>query len=83
MERRAPKWMDSVDDLSDTARFAAMTPNERLESMLRDAISKLQPGATIGTDTFLAAFARAAKLSLVTFDRGFRRFSGIRIVTPT
>lgn len=31
MERRAPKWMDSVDDLSDTARFAAMTPNERLE----------------------------------------------------
>jgi predicted nucleic acid-binding protein len=30
-------------------------------------------------DAYLAAFARAAKLHLVTFDGGFRQYEGLRL----
>jgi len=33
----------------------------------------------IWNDAFLAAFAKTAALELVTFDRGFRRYPGLRL----
>ena len=39
--------------------------------------SKAEPGTW--TDAYLAAFAIAARLSFVTFDRGFNRFAQLRV----
>jgi predicted nucleic acid-binding protein len=36
--------------------------------------------ANFWTDAYLAAFARSAGLRLVTFDRGFARFSGLEVL---
>lgn len=33
----------------------------------------------IWTDAYLAGFAHAGELSIATFDRGFRRFAGLRL----
>ena len=32
------------------------------------------------TDAYLAAFARAGRCRLATFDRGFRRFDGLDLI---
>jgi hypothetical protein len=35
--------------------------------------------ASVNTDTYLAAFAQAADMTLVTFDGGFRRFPSLSV----
>ena len=52
-----------------------------LASLLRTHTSGQQRSASLWTDAYLAAFAQAADLELATFDRGFRRFSGIKLRT--
>ena len=37
------------------------------------------PTSNLVTDAYLAAFARTMSVPLVTFDRGFRQFAGLRV----
>lgn len=39
-------------------------------------------GSSAGTDAYLAAFALASNLSVVTFDGGMNRFPGLNVELP-
>lgn len=60
-------------------RFAIVAEASDLESGWRDITSRLPAGAAADTDVYLAAFARAGAHTLVTFERGFRRFQGLEL----
>jgi len=62
----------SVDYLDEPAGLA---------QLLRRHTSGQERSASLWTDAYLAAFAQVADLELTTFDRGFRRFSGLRLHT--
>lgn len=49
---------------------------EQVESVLRRLTSGGRPSSKQWLDAYLAAFARSAGLTLVTFDRGLRNLSG-------
>ena len=42
-------------------------------------MSQRSVGASSWTDAYLAAFARQCDYELVTFDRGFHRWSGLAV----
>jgi hypothetical protein len=52
-----------------------------LATLLRAQTGGQERSASLWTDAYLAAFAQAADLELATFDRGFRRFSDLRLRT--
>ena len=58
-------------------RFEFTAEPEGLEPFLRLYSSAGQVSPKLWQDAYLAAFARAAKLRLVTFDRGFSKFEGL------
>jgi toxin-antitoxin system PIN domain toxin len=56
--------------------FHAEADPEQIESFLRRMTSNSRSLAQQWPDAYLAAFARAAGLTLVTFDRGLRQVAG-------
>lgn len=50
-----------------------------LEPVWREVTLALERGQCAETDTYFAAFARTMGSTLVTFDRGFRRFSRLML----
>ena len=52
-----------------------------LGGLLRKHTRGRDSSASLWTDAYLAAFAQAADVELATFDRGFRRFPGVRLHT--
>jgi len=72
----AAAWAAWETLLSDE-RFAFAAEPAGMEVTWRDLCSRLRPGATVGTDVYLAAFALAADCRLVTFDTEFRRFQNL------
>jgi len=54
-----------------------------IDELLRDWAAKLNLQTGAWTDAYLAAFAIAAGCRLVTFDKGFRRFSGVQLLLLT
>jgi len=50
-----------------------------LEASWRALTTPRAPGANFWTDAYLAAFASAAGHTLITFDKGFRRFDKLRL----
>jgi len=50
-----------------------------LEVLWRDWASHQSASPKLWMDAYLAAFARAGDLELVTIDRGFRQFEGLRL----
>lgn len=67
------------DEMVRDDRFAEIEEPEELKTKWRELCADLQPGSVAGTDVYLAAFALAADLELVTLDRGFRRFQGLQV----
>ena len=67
------------DRMTDDNRFAFVAEPSTLESVWRDVIGGLPAGTIADTDVFLAAFARAGDHTLVTFDRGFRKFRALKL----
>lgn len=51
-----------------------------LEIRWRDYSEHRSPAAKLWTDAYLAAFAQGHGLQLVTFDRGFTRFTGAEVL---
>jgi uncharacterized protein len=61
------------------ARFEFSAEPEGLEPFLRQYSSSSQVSPKLWQDAYLAAFARAAKIKLVTFDQGFEKFKGLQL----
>jgi hypothetical protein len=68
---------DAWDLLLTDDRFARVSEPPRLEAEWRLLTEEFPVGRCAETDAYLAAFARAGGLRVLTFDRGFRRFEGL------
>jgi toxin-antitoxin system PIN domain toxin len=65
------------DALAGDPHFDFWAETEGLEAILRGYTIAGQVSPKLWQDAYLAAFARAGKLRLVTFDQGFRKFEGL------
>jgi toxin-antitoxin system PIN domain toxin len=70
---------DFYDLLSSDPRFEFSGEPDGLEPFLRQYTTSGQTSPKLWQDAYLAAFARAGKLRLVTFDQGFGKFEGLQI----
>jgi toxin-antitoxin system PIN domain toxin len=67
------------DTLMGDERFDFSTEPMDLEQYLRRYTSGGRVSPKLWQDAYLAAFARATKLHLVTFDGGFQQYEGLRL----
>jgi predicted nucleic acid-binding protein len=67
------------DTILGDERFDYSPEPEGLELFLREYTSTERTSPKLWQDAYLAAFARTAKLRLVTFDQGFKQFNGLKI----
>ena len=51
-----------------------------LDELLRDFCNLGRTSPNLWTDAYLAAFAKGARLRMVTFDQGFARFKGLELL---
>jgi toxin-antitoxin system PIN domain toxin len=72
-QTNAQAWEVQKRLLSQTPVFFADEP-EGVETTLEELANQTGSSPGFWSDAYLAAFARAAGWSLVSFDRGFRRF---------
>lgn len=70
------QYYDSLVE-DDRIGFAQEPP--ALEGEWRDATERHNAGANFWTDAYLAAFASASGLTIVTFDRAFPHYRGTRV----
>lgn len=73
----------ALDLVLSDERFMWVEEPLGLELEWRRLTGSLPVGRSAETDTFLAAFASAGGFRLLTFDRGFRRFSGLKVTVLT
>lgn len=78
--RRTPRqaWRD-YDRLVAQGPVGYLAEPPHVARILRGHTLDEDASASLWTDAYLAAFAQAAEVSLATFDRGFSRFSGLRL----
>jgi toxin-antitoxin system PIN domain toxin len=67
------------DTLMGDERFDFSTEPMELEQYLRRYTAGEQVSPKLWQDAYLAAFARATKFHLVTFDGGFQQYEGLRL----
>lgn len=80
--KSASEFWDGWQALIDDDRFTLVAEPSGLENAWRTLGAALPRGQPAETDCYLAAFAIAGKLSLVSFDRGLRRFAALDLVDP-
>lgn len=68
------------DEIRSDTRFRFAAEPESLEAMLRQLTQASTASPKVWTDAYLAAFALSADIQRVTFDRGFRQFSGLQLI---
>ncbi len=68
------------DEIRSDTRFRFGLEPESLEATLRQLTQAPTASPKVWTDAYLAAFALSADIQLVTFDRGFRQFSGLQLI---
>ena len=73
VQTQVQAWQTFDSYLSDPRVAFAMEPLE-VEVEFRNLSRSTFPAHLVWTDSYLAAFARAANFSVVTFDKGFQRF---------
>jgi hypothetical protein len=71
------------DAITRDMHFEFSPEPEGLENFLRQYSASNQVTPKLWQDAYLAAFARAANLHLVTFDRGFHQFNGLDVILLT
>jgi predicted nucleic acid-binding protein len=64
--------------VSETNIFFANEP-AGMDQAWRDLTHSSQSGSNFWTDAYLAAFARTAGYTLVTFDRGFTKYRNTQV----
>lgn len=72
-------WRE-YDTIMSDGRFMFRTEPDRVEIVLRELTSGAQIAHKMWPDAYLAAFAIAAGLQFVTFDRGFRQFTDLDLL---
>lgn len=79
--RRSPAeaWHD-YDQLLSQPPVSFLAEPEGLGERIRAHTFERERSASLWTDAYLAAFAQQAKVRLVTFDRGFRRFEELDLI---
>jgi toxin-antitoxin system PIN domain toxin len=78
---RAEAWL-AVDRLRDDDRVRSMVEPPNLEQVWRAISARDDNSHRLWTDDYLAAFAQAASLTMVTLDRGFqRRYPSVSVET--
>lgn len=65
--------------LADPRVVVAREPAD-LESVWRSYTRRRSFSRDVWSDAYLAAFARAAPLDLVTFDKGLRQYRGVNVI---
>jgi|ERR1700688_1133966 len=73
---------DAWDLLLTDDRFISVQEPAGIEAEWRLVTRDFVAGRNAGTDTYLAAFARAGGYRLLTFDRGFRQLEGLDVEIP-
>lgn len=78
--RRTPReaWRD-YDRLLAQGPIGYLHEPDDVDQVLRSHTLDESASASLWADAYLAAFACAADVRLATFDRGFSRFSGLRL----
>lgn len=68
-----------MDRLLEDSRIAAVSDPPNVDLYLRTFTMSLKYSPKIWSDAYLAAIAMASGRRLVTFDRGFRQYSGLAV----
>ena len=71
-----------IDWIVQHPRASFLGSDDRTRALFRDAVSTLGLRGNDVPDAWLAASAMAVDATLVTYDRGFRRFPGLRTHEP-
>ena len=79
--KSASEFWDGWQRLMDE-RFALVSEPAGLQNAWRALTAALARGKSAETDCYLAAFAIAGNHSLVSFDRGLRRFASLNLAIP-
>ena len=74
-----PESWETFDQLRGDERSCFLTEAPGVEEEWRSLTGDAAFSAKIWNDAFLAAFAKMGGLHLVTFDRGFRRYPGLKL----
>ncbi len=74
-----PEAWEAYDAIIRDARISYAEEPDGLESHWRKYTGNESYSVKIWTDAYLAAFAYAAEMEMVTFDSGFRRYSGLQL----
>jgi hypothetical protein len=74
----------ALEMLEADERISLLHEPEGLDSLLKSLVAGRGPTPNLWTVAYLAAFAKATKMQIITFDRGFSKFTAIdcRILSP-
>lgn len=75
-----PEAWAIYDDIDADERFCFIHEPEAIDPAFRRFTQTATVSPKVWADAYLAAFAFAARLRLVTFDRGFHQFGELQIV---
>ncbi len=79
VQTQAEAWK-TYDQLVNDGRVIFLAEPGTLETRFRSFAQASSPSHGIWTDAYLAAFAVENNAQLVTFDRGFSRFTGLDLL---
>ena len=74
----AQAWADYLQLMSQKAIVYLEEP-QNVEDILAAHCKREGSSPSFWTDAYLAAFAKACGLTFVTFDKGFKRFPGLKL----
>ncbi len=69
--------IEALEALEADERVTVFQEPEGVDIILKSLVAKRVATPNLWTDAYLAAFAKAAKLQIVTFDRGFSKFTDV------
>ena len=74
-----PRAWKTVDAYLEDSRFRMATEPTGVEEQWRALSKGPSAGPNFWTDAYLAAFAVTGRYTLVTFDKAFRRYRGVKV----
>jgi len=76
--------LKALEALEADERITLPPEPQGIDAALQKLVAKRATTPNLWTNAYLAAFAKSAELQLVTFDRGFSKFSGLnfRLLSP-
>ena len=75
--------VEALEILEADERIVLLHEPDGVDALLKEYVATLAATPNLWTDAYLAAFAKAAGLELVSFDRGFSKFTGLHFLLLT